>query len=97
ASQVTAPAASRYCGQMPGESYFMAFGGLGVSLAGFAGLISALDRRPAAHSALVAWRIRNIVFLGFSLTFVGFGTVALYAVTGADLPLTVRIASLLAV
>ena len=75
----------------------MAFGGLGVSLAGFAGLISALDRRPAANSALVAWRIRNIVFLGFSLTFLGFGTVALYTITGADLTLTVRLASLLAV
>jgi len=73
----------------------MAFGGLGVSLAGFAGLISALDRRPGAHSAVAVYRIRTIVFLGFMLTFTGFGTVALYTVTGEDLALTVRIASVL--
>ena len=73
----------------------MAMGGLGVSLAGFAGLVSALDRKPAAHSAVAAYRIRGVVFLGFSLTFLGFGTVALYAVTGENLALTVRLASLL--
>jgi len=80
---------------MPGEFYFMAMAGLGVSLAGFAGLISALGRSPASHSAVAAYRITGIVFLGFSLTFIGFGTVALYAVTGQDITLTVRLASLL--
>jgi hypothetical protein len=78
---------------MPSEFYFMAFGGLGVSLAGFAGLISALDRSPAAHSAVAAYRVRGIVYLGFCLTLVGFGTVALYTVTGGSLTLTVRIAT----
>lgn len=73
----------------------MVFAGLGVSFAGFAGLIAALDRRPAAHSAIAAYRIRSIVFLGFMLSFAGFGTVALYAVTGQDLALTSRLASLL--
>jgi len=72
----------------------MALGGLGVSLAGFAGLVSALDRRPDAHSPVAAWRIRNIVVGGFSITFVGFGTVALYTVTAGDVALTVRLASL---
>jgi hypothetical protein len=78
---------------MPSEFYFMAFGGLGVSLAGFAGLISALDRSGAAHSAVAAYRVRGIVFLGFCLTLVGFGTVALYTVTAGNLTLTVRIAT----
>jgi len=78
---------------VPSEFYFMAFGGLGVSLAGFAGLISALDRSRAAHSAVANYRVRGIVFLGFALTLVGFGTVALYRVTGDDLSLTVRLAS----
>lgn len=78
---------------MPSEFYFMAFGGLGVSLAGFAGLISALDRSPTAHSAVAAYRVRGIVFLGFTLTLIGFGTVALYTVTGEDLVLTIRIAT----
>jgi len=73
----------------------MSIGAIGVSLAGFAGLIAALHRAPAAESAVAAYRIRNIVFLGFSLTFIGFGTVALYAATGADLVLTVRLATVL--
>ena len=79
---------------MPNEFYFMGLGGLGVSLAGFAGLISALDRRPVAHGAVAGWRIRNIVMGGFQVTFAGFGTVALYTVTDKDLTLTVRLASL---
>lgn len=73
----------------------MALAGLGVSLAGFAGLIVALDRSPDAHSPVARWRIRNIVIGGFTITFVGFATVALYQVTDQDLDLTVRLASLL--
>jgi len=79
---------------MPGDFYFMAFGGLGVSLAGFAGLISALDRSRAPDSAVAVYRVRGIVFLGFTLTLIGFGTVALYTLTGEDLTLTVRLSSL---
>lgn len=79
---------------MEGEFYFMAIAGLGVSLAGFAGLISALDRRPGGHSPMTAWRIRNVVLLGFAVTFVGFGTVALYTATQGNLRLTVRLASI---
>jgi hypothetical protein len=78
---------------MPGEFFFMAIGGLGVSLAGFAGLISALDRRRAPESPIAAYRIRGIVVLGFSLTFIGLGTVALYTAT-ENLTLTIRLASL---
>jgi hypothetical protein len=80
---------------VPHEFYFMGLGGLGVSLAGFAGLISALDRRPEGHDAVAAWRIRNVVIGGFGVTFAGFGTVALFTVTREDLTLTVRLASLL--
>lgn len=79
---------------MPDAFYFIAFGGLGVSLAGFAGLISVLDRSAAAHSAVAAYRVRGIVFLGFTLTLVGFGTVALYTVSEGNLGLTIRLASL---
>jgi hypothetical protein len=79
---------------MPGESFFMAFGGLGLSLAGFAGLISALNPHPS-NAVIAAYRIRTIVFLGFTLTFAGFGTVALYSVTSGDLAATVRLGTLL--
>jgi hypothetical protein len=76
-----------------GEFYFMALGGLGVSLAGFAGLIAALDRRSARASPVATWRIRNIVIIGFSVTVIGFGTVALFTVTGKNLALTAQLAS----
>jgi hypothetical protein len=76
---------------MPGEFYFMAVGGLGVTLAGFAGLIAALQ---GPEGAVAAWRIRNVVYLGFSVTFIGFGTVALYTIT-QEVTLTVRLASIL--
>lgn len=68
----------------------MGIAGLGVSLAGFAGLISALD--PSPGSPVKAWRIRNIVLSGFLLTFMGFGTIATHALT-SDVELTVRIVS----
>jgi hypothetical protein len=76
---------------MPGEFFFMAIAGLGVSLAGFAGLIAALDTSP--ESPVRSWRIRNIVLSGFFLTFMGFGTVATHTLTD-DVELTVRIVSL---
>ena len=75
---------------MPGEFFFMAIAGLGVSLAGFAGLIAALD--PSPGSAVRKWRIRNVVVSGFFLTFMGFGTIATHTLT-EDVELTVRIIS----
>lgn len=58
---------------MPGEFFFMALGGLGVSLAGFVGIITALDRSGDARSVIAMWRLRNIVWAGFTLTIIGFG------------------------
>ena len=78
---------------MPGEFFFMALGGLGVSLAGFVGIITALDRREDSNSEVSRWRVRNIVRAGFTLTIIGFGTVAVYSVTGEDVDLTIRLIS----
>jgi hypothetical protein len=78
---------------MDGEFYFMAVGGLGVTLAGFAGLIAALQGR---EGPVAGWRIRNVVAGGFGVTIVGFATVALYTIT-QDVTLTVRLASILLV
>lgn len=86
---------TRYRGAVPNEGFFLAMGGVGLSLAGFAGLISALDQRPLARSPISAYRTVSIVFLGFSLTVAGFGIVAAYAITGGDLPLTIRIGTVL--
>ena len=71
----------------------MALGGLGVSLAGFVGIITALDHREDHKSEVSRWRVRNIVRAGFTLTIIGFGTVAVYSVTGNDLDLTIRLVS----
>jgi hypothetical protein len=79
---------------VPGESFFMVFAGLGVSLAGFAGLINALDRSPDRGSPVTAYRIRNIVLLGFWLTFTALGTIATYTVTGGDLSVAIRVGTL---
>jgi hypothetical protein len=78
---------------VPGEFYFMAVGGLGVTLAGFAGLIAALQ---GTRGPVAAWRIRAVVSGGFGVTIVGFATVALFTIT-QDVPLTVRSASVLMV
>lgn len=82
---------------MPGEFFFMALGGLGVSLAGFVGIITALDSREHARSAVSSWRVRNIVRGGFTLTLIGFGVVAVYEASGDDLDLTIRLAALFAI
>jgi hypothetical protein len=78
---------------VPGEFYFMAVGGLGVTLAGFAGLIAALQ---GPQGPVAAWRIRNVVYLGFGVTVLGFGTVALHTIT-QDVTLTVRLVSIVMV
>lgn len=75
---------------MPGEFYFMALGGLGVTLAGFAGLIAALQGR---EGPVAAWRIRNAVSGGLGVTAIGFSTVALHSIT-QDITLTARLASI---
>jgi hypothetical protein len=80
---------------MPSESFFLAFGGLGLSLAGFAGVISALKPGRPSDSLVTGYRIRTIVFLGLSLTFVGFGTVAVYTITDGDVVAAVRVGTLL--
>jgi hypothetical protein len=81
---------------MPAEGFFLAIGGLGVSLAGFAALIGALDRRDPDRGAIFGWRIRNIVISGFSVTFAGIGVPAVFTVTG-DVGLTVRLLTLVLV
>ena len=78
---------------MDGEFYFMAVGGLGVTLAGFAGLIAALQGR---EGPVAAWRIRNVVAGGFGVTISGLATVALHTIT-QDVTLTVRLASIVLV
>jgi len=51
-----------YLHGVPGEFFFLTFGGLGLSLIGFTGLIYALDSRGSLHeNAIALWRVRSIV------------------------------------
>jgi len=77
---------------MPGEFFFMSMGGLGMSLAGFGGLIAALAPPKAASLAVTKWRITHIVIWGLQLTIIGFGVIAVYSVV-EDAAMTARIAS----
>ena len=77
---------------MPDEFFFLTFGGLGVSLAGFAGLIHALDRSDDADNPQTKWRIRNIVIGGFTVALAGLLTWPVFGFT-QDVDTTVRIVS----
>jgi hypothetical protein len=77
---------------VPGESFFMATAALGVSLVGFTGLMAAVDPNTETRPAIAAWRIHNVVQFGFLLTILGFGTIALHAISG-DVTLTIRLVS----
>jgi len=77
---------------MPDEFFFLTFGGLGVSLAGFAGLIHALDRSGEAEDPQTKWRIRNIVVSGFTVAVAGLLTWPVYGFTDS-VEWTVRIVS----
>lgn len=77
---------------MPDQFFFLTFGGLGVSLAGFAGLIHALDRSDDADNAQTKWRIRNIVIAGFTVAMAGLLTWPVFGFT-QDVSVTVRVVS----
>jgi hypothetical protein len=74
---------------------FMALAGVSVSLAGFAGVIAALSRRPGEHSAVLAYRITNIVFLGLTRAIAAYGTLVAFTVSGGDVALAVRVGTVL--
>jgi hypothetical protein len=89
------PGSASYSPAVPGEFFFMAIGGLGVSLAGFAGLIAALTPEKQRTSPIARWRISRVVVWGLHVTLLGFGVVATYALF-EDAELTSRIASAVA-
>lgn len=76
---------------MTDEFFFITFGGLGVSLAGFAGLLHAFNP-DAGDDPITRWRIRNIVQGGFLVAFSGLLVWPVFRLT-EDVALTVRIVS----
>lgn len=77
---------------MSGEFFFLTFGGLGISLAGFAGLIFVLDPSPNTDNAISRWRIRHIALSGLMIATAGLLVFPAYFLT-ESIPLTVRLIS----
>ena len=77
---------------MTDEFFFITFGGLGVSLAGFAGLIHALDGSGRADNPVTKWRIRSIVAAGFAVALSGLLVWPVFRIT-TDVDVTVRVVS----
>jgi hypothetical protein len=76
---------------MEGQFFFTTIAGLGISIAGFAGLMIAL--RPDRNwTAIDRWRVRNIIYLGFRAAFLALIPIPIFALSG-DVTLTIRIAS----
>lgn len=78
---------------MTDEIFWLTFAGLGISLAGFAGLIHALDRSGDADNPITKWRIRNIVAGGVGIALSGLFVWPVFRLT-EDVELTVRITSI---
>ena len=69
---------------MSGGSFFLTLGGLGVSLAGFAGLIYAMASDPGERDMATARRFRSIVYHGFRVAVVGLAAFPAWELTGSQ-------------
>jgi hypothetical protein len=72
--------------------FFLSIAGLGLSVAGFSGLVAALRRRDEAWTRTELWRLRAIPRLSFVVVFLALAPFPLFALTG-DEALVIRIAS----
>ena len=72
--------------------FFLSIAGLALSVAGFAGLVSAFRGRDQSWTRTELWRLRTIARLSFLLVFMALLPWPLYALTG-DEPLVIRIVS----
>ena len=76
--------------------FFLSLAGLGLSVAGFAGLVSAFRRRDEGWTRTELWRLRTIARLSFTLVFLGLLPFPFFAVSG-DEALVIRLMSALLV
>jgi len=72
--------------------FFLSIAGLGVSVAGFSGLVTAFRRREEGWTRAELWRVRAIPRLSFVLVFLALLPFPLYALTG-DEALVIRLVS----
>ena len=81
---------------MADQFYFTAIAGLALSVAGFAGLVTAL-RRDSRWSRTELWRLRNIVRSSLMIVVFGLIPQPIYRAVGGDEQVTIRIVSALLV
>ncbi|MDQ2915011.1 MAG: hypothetical protein M3T56_17425 [Chloroflexota bacterium] len=72
--------------------FFLSIAGLGVSVAGFSGLVTAFRRPDGAWTRTELWRLRAIPRFSFVLVFLALAPFPLFALTG-DEALVIRIVS----
>lgn len=77
---------------MTGEFFFLTFGGLGISIAGFAGLIFALGYFRDPDDPISKWRVKNIATNGLTIAQLGLVMFPIFYFTDS-MELTVRIVS----
>jgi len=63
--------------------FFLSVAGLGMSVAGFAGLVSAF-RRGEAWDRVELWRLRSIARLSFLVVFIGLAVFPVFALLGDE-------------
>lgn len=72
--------------------FFLSIAGLGVSVAGFAGLMTAFRKRDQGWTRAELWRLRAIPRFSFTLVFLSLAPFPLYSLLGQE-ELVVRIVS----
>lgn len=81
---------------MTDQFYFTALAGIALSVAGFAGLVTAL-RQDGRWSRADIWRLRNIVQVSLTIVVLALIPQPIYRAVGGDEQLTIRIVSALLV
>jgi hypothetical protein len=76
--------------------FFLSLAGLGLSVAGFAGLVSAFRRRDEGWTRIELWRLRTIARLSFTLVFLALLPFPFFALSGDEI-LVIRVTSALIV
>jgi hypothetical protein len=76
--------------------FFLSLAGLGLSVAGFAGLVSAFRRRDEGWTRTELWRLRTIARLSFTLVFLALLPFPFFALIGDEV-LVIRLLSVLVV
>ncbi len=72
--------------------FFLSIAGLGMSVAGLAGLVSAFRRGEAAWDRVELWRLRAIARLSFTCVFLALVIFSIFALTG-DQAIAIRLTS----